>query len=353
MHYPSVTRVTPLTTIRRQRLLPVPGDVLARVGDRVDPTQVVARANLPGNFRILPVAHTLGVPASEIQRYLRVSLDDVVKRGDVVAKKGRLGGTPVKSPIDGTVTAASGGRLLIEARPRMFELRAYLYGTVSNVLHHHGVVVETTGALVQGVWGTDSESLGILKRITESPDEPLDAQSIDPSCHGMILVGGAGLSGEALERAQEVQVRGIVVGGMAPELISQAKQMSFPVIVTEGLGVVPMSTPVFRLLATNDGREASISGRVQFRWGIVRPEIIIPLPAETLPPVEDQPGALLQVGTRVRMVRAPDTGTAGTIVALPNRPREIETGARVLGALVDLGQEEPIFAPLANLEILR
>jgi hypothetical protein len=327
--------------------------VLARVGDRVDPTQVVARANLPGDFRILPVAGMLGVPAAKIQRYLRVSLDDEVTRGKVVAKRGGLRRTAVKSPIDGTVTAASGGRLLIEARPKLFELRAYLYGTVSNVLHHHGVVVETTGALVQGTWGTGSEGLGILKLVADSPDELLGEKSIDASCHGMILVGGAGLNATTLERAQEIQVRGIVVGGLDPELIPQVEQASFPVIVTEGIGVIPMSSPVFHLLTTNDGREASISGRMRARWGIVRPEIIIPLPAEILPPEETRPEASLTVGARVRLVRAPYTGAVGTVVALPARPQEIETGARVLGAEVDLGQETPVFAPLTNLEVLQ
>jgi len=40
-------------------------------------------------------------------------------------------------------------------------------------------------------------------------------------------------------------------------------------------------------------------------------------------------------------------------VALPAHARPIETGARVRGAEVDLGQETTIYVPLANLEILR
>ena len=116
---------------------------------------------------------------------------------------------------------------------------------------------------------------------------------------------------------------------------------------------MPMSAPVFKLLTTNDGREAAISGRVQPRWGVVRPEIIIPLPADSASPIHVQPGTPLAVGTRVRVVRAPHMGAVGTIVALPGRARFIETGARVRGAEVDLGQEKPIFTPLANLEILR
>jgi hypothetical protein len=334
MYYPFETQVTPLTTVRRERLLPAPGDVLARVGDRVDPTQVVARANLPGDFHILLVARMLDVPASKAKRYLRVSLGDEVQRGQVIAKRGRLFAASVKSPIDGVVTARGRGRILIEAPPTSFEVRAYVHGTVSNVLHRYGVVIETTGAAVQGTWGAGGESWGVLKRRVKSPEEWLQAKAIDPSCHGTILVGGAGLSGDVLERAQELQVRGIVVGGLPPELVSHVRKLPFPIIV-------------------NDGREASISGRTQSRWGILRPEIVIPLPAEARPPALTQPGTPLEAGARVRLVRAPYMGAVGTVIALPTRARYIETGARVHGAEVDLGQEAPVFVPLANLEVLR
>nr|HID15105.1 hypothetical protein [Anaerolineae bacterium] len=353
MYYPFETQAIPLTNVRRERVLPVPGEVLVRAGERVEPTQVVARANMPGDFRILPVARLLGIPASQVKRYLRVNLGDEVQQGQAVAARRGLLARSVRSPIDGVMTASGGGRILIEAQPTLFELRAYIYGTVSSVLEHHGVVIETTGAVIQGVWGAGGESLGVLKCMVKSPDEPLRAKTIDPSCHGTILVGGASLKEAVLERAQELQVRGLVTGGLPPELVSWVERLPFPIVVTEGIGAIPMSTPIFRLLATNDGREASISGRVQPRWGIVRPEIVIPLPAETLPPAQTQPGMPLTVGARVRVVRAPYIGAVGTVTALPAHARRIETGARVRGAEVDLGQRAPVFVPLANLEILR
>ncbi|MFQ6102363.1 MAG: hypothetical protein ACE5OS_14190 [Anaerolineae bacterium] len=350
MYYPFETQVTPLTNVRRERILPAPGEVLAHVGQRVEPMQIIARANLPGDFRILPLARLLDVPASRVKRHLRANLGDEVREGQVIAKRFTRS---VKSPIDGVITASGGGRMLIEAQPTPFELRAYIPGVVSNVLRDTGVVIEVTGAVVEGVWGTNGESFGLLKRLVKSPDESLRAEAMDPSCRGAILVGGSGLDNAALEMAQDLQVRGIVTGGLLPELVSQVKQLSFPIVVTEGIGTAPMSTPIFRLLATNDGREAAISGRAQSCWGVVRPEIIIPLPAEAVPPTQTQPGAPLTVGARVRVVRAPYMGAVGTIVALPAHARLIDTGARVRGAEVNLNQKKPIFVPLANLEVLR
>ena len=350
MYYLFETQVAPLTTVRRQRILPAPGELLVRSGQRVESAQPVARTDIPGDFRILPLARLLGVAPARIKRHLRVAPGETVQAEQVIAKKfGRV----VKSPIDGVMVASGNGLVLIQAQPTPFELCAYIPGVVANVLGNYGVVIETSGGLIQGIWGTGGESFGVLKCLVDDPKDPLRARALDPSCHGMIIVGGSELNGPALEMAQELQIRGIVTGGLPPELIPQAKELPFPVIVTDGIGKTPMAAPIFRLLKTNDGREAAISGQVQSRWDVVRPEIVIPLPADAELPPQQPPGSPLTVGTLVRAIRAPYTGKSGAVVKLPARPRLIDTGVKVRGAEVDLGQEAPVFIPLANLEILR
>jgi hypothetical protein len=350
MYYPFEAQVAPLVNVRRERMLPAPGDVLVKLNERVEPTQVVARADLPGDFRVLSVAHELGVSPSKIKRYIQVKVGDEVRRGQVIAKRrNRL----VKSPIAGVLASSGSGRVLVETPPTPFELRAYISGIVTNVLQNRGVVIETMGAVIQGAWGTGGESFGVLKRLVKSPDKPLRARDIDPSCHGTIVIGGSEINEAVLERAQELQIRGIVTGGLSPELIPLVKRSPIPIVATEGIGAIPMSAPVFQLLTTNDGREASISGRVRPRWGVVRPEIVIALPAESLPSSQTQPGTPLTTGARVRVVRAPYLGQVGTVVTIVNHPRHIETDARVRGALIDLEQEDPVFVPLVNLEVLR
>lgn len=355
MYYPPETLVTPLTTIRRERLLPAPGRVVVRAGQRVEPIQVVARADLPGDFRIVDVARALAIPASRVKRYLRVRIGDQVRRGQPLASRGfGFLGRTCRSPVDGRLTASGGGRVLIEGSPETVELRAYLPGSVVNVMPNHGVVIETTGALVQGAWGAGGESFGVLKVIAKGPAQPLRAKLINAACHGTIVIGGSRLDEATLERALELQVRGIVTGGLPPELISRVEALPFPVVVTEGFGSdVPMSADVFRLLSANDGREAAIKGDVRTRWGVVRPEVIIPLPAEGQPSASEQPGTPLTVGARVRVVRAPYLGAVGTVTALPPRAVRIATGARLHGAEVDLGDGQQVFVPLANLELVR
>jgi hypothetical protein len=336
--------------VRRERILPVPGEVLVKLNERVEPTQVVAQASLPGDFRVLSVAPELGISSTKIKRYMQVKVGDNVRRGQVIAKKrSRV----IKSSIAGVLASVGSGRVLVETPPTPFELRAYINGVVTNVLHNQGVVIETTGAVIQGTWGTGGESFGVLKRLVKSPDKSLRAKDIDPSCHGTIVIGGSEVNEAVLERAQELQIRGIVTGGIAPELIPLVKRSPIPIVATEGIGTIPMSDPVFQLLTTNDGREASISGRVKPRWGVVRPEIVITLPAESLPSSQAQPGTPLTAGARVRVVRAPYLGQVGTVLTLADHPRPIDTDARVRGAVIDLEEKDPVFIPLVNLEVLR
>jgi hypothetical protein len=353
-YYPSLTRVMPLATIRRERILPAAGEVLVGAGARVEPMNIVARAEVPGRYYILNVAQTLGVSTEAADKYVRVRPGQPVRAGQLVAgRRTNLGMVPrkVNAPQDGVVAAVGGGRVLLESVGEPIEVRAGLPGTVSNVLLKMGVLIETVGALIQGVWGSGGESFGVLKVLVEQPDQPLRARSIDVACHGAVLVGGSMMDRTALQQALELQVRGIVIGSLDPTLIEMAQGVPFPIVVTEGLGRAPMAFPIFHLLHTNNGREATISGRTQPRWGAIRPEIVIPLPIGSASP-PPPPGAPLAAGVQVRVIRGPAIGAVGTVRYLPAHPLALETGAKVWGAVVALEKGEDQFVPFFNLELL-
>jgi hypothetical protein len=315
---------------------------------------VVARAKVPGRYVILNVAQALHLPPDAADKRIEVRPGQPVAADQVVAnRKVALGLIPrvVRAPQAGVVVAVGGGRVLLETESEPIELRAFLPGRVGNVLPRRGVQVETIGALIQGVWGVGDESFGVLKVMVEQPDQPLRARSIDVSCHGGVLVGGSTADQDALQQALELQVRGIIIGSLSPALLKIAERMPFPVVATEGLGQMPMAQPIFQLLRTNEGREAAISGKTQLRWGAIRPEVVIPLPARSaaLPP---SPGTPLTAGVQVRVVRGPLTGAVGTVNRVPTQPALLETGARLWGAVVTFAEEEEQFIPNFNLELL-
>jgi len=354
-YYPPETRVMPLTLIRRERMLPTAGHILVSTGQRVESSDVVAQTELGGQFRTFEIARLLRVPPARAMRYLKKGRGDVVRAGEVIASRAGLGVRPVRSPVAGMVVDIDerDGRVAIEVASKQIEVHAYVKGVVGNVLGSLGVVVETPGALIQAAWGIGGESFGVLRMVAESGDEPLIGSSIDIKAHGSIVVGGGWIAASALEQAQQLQLKGIIAGSIEGNLIESATKMPFPIILTEGVGRVAMAAPIFDLLRSQDGREVSISAETRTRWGLVRPEVLIPLPSDTRPPMPPAVGAPLTVGARVRVVRGPHMGQVGTVSAIPGRAQRIEIGMRVHGAEVRFSPTSTVFVPFANLELLR
>ena len=58
--------VTPRTTVRKTRRLPLKGTVLVAVGDRVAAGEVVARTELPGKVLSVNVANLIAAAADEV-----------------------------------------------------------------------------------------------------------------------------------------------------------------------------------------------------------------------------------------------------------------------------------------------
>ncbi len=97
----SVTHILPLTTIRRERRLPVAGRVLVRSGQKVKPTDVVAEANLNPRHLVLHVARGLGLSAEEADELVERKAGDEVVDGDVIASRSGLARRVVRTPASG------------------------------------------------------------------------------------------------------------------------------------------------------------------------------------------------------------------------------------------------------------
>lgn len=355
MDYPVETRISSLTTVRRERLLPARGEVLVRPGEQVEPADVVAHCLLPGELQVVDVSRALRIPRERVTPFIRKAAGEPVRAGEVLAaQRGVLARLKpsCRAPVDGHVLAIREGRILMEAAAIPFELRACLPGTVTNVMPGLGVVIATTGALIQGFWGNGREAEGVLRIVVDHPQRPLRARSIDVSCQGNLIVGGQIADEEALRQAVEVKVRGVIAGSVHAELCPLLRSLPFPVLITEGFGALPMSQAAFSLLQTHGGREALLNAAFQTRWGIQRPEVLIPLSGPGESAHKESEPLPLQVGARVRILRAPYRGMMGTVVNLPSAPQVMESGLRLPVAAVDPGEGEPVIVPRANLELI-
>jgi hypothetical protein len=340
----------PLTTIRIPRLLRLPGEVLVRTGDSVEPTQIVAQAVVPPDFRIVEFARDLDVLAKNANGYLKVKRGQPISEGDVLAARGGLSDRACLAPISGKVIGVGRGRLLLQAEPQIERLNALIPGYVADVQAGVGAVIEAVGGLIQAAWGNDKEAYGLLRMVVRGPDHPIRATHINASSQGAILVGGSTVEAECIEQAAGMQVRGMIVGSIPASLVPQIREASFPILATEGIGTAPMTRVIFDLLHSLDGREAAVSGDMGRRWHEKRPFIVVPMPTQAARPIDVN--VPVAVGQRIRVLRGELRGLSGTVSQLLDGLITLETEARLPGAVVTFDGGEQVEVPYVNLERL-
>lgn len=351
-YLPPVTHVASMVTIRRERTLPVPGSVTVRVNEKVQATHVVAEAEHRPQHFFLDLARGLGISERRVGDHLVCQQGDRVDAGEVIAGPVGLARRTVRAPADGRILTISRGRVLFEARGERLELRAGLPGKVVATDGIRVVTIETSGSLIQGVWGNGQQEFGVMRLVEDNPASRLQTGQLDINLRGAILVAGVCDHLAPLHQATEISVRGVILGGLASELIQTAKRLPYPLIVTEGFGHRPINTPAFNLMSSHDGREVALDARPALPFRNQRPEVIIPLQADR--PLEVPEDVIpLKRGVRVRILRAPHQGEVGVIRKVLPSASTYPSGVRVISATVELDQGGTTMVPLANLDVLR
>lgn len=346
-----VLHILPLTTIVRERLLPVSGKVTARLNQKVSPTDIVAEASWAREHTLLDVARILNLTNEAADQLIRCKVGDKVPAGALIASGRGVLAKQVKAPREGKVVAAGAGQVLIEVGVTHMELRAGIPGSVVEVVAERGVIIQTAGALVQGVWGNGRVDTGVLVNLATQPDTVLTANRLDVSLRGSVILAGQVRDAETLLAAVDLPARGLILGSLFPSLLPLAREMKCPVVLTDGFGSMPMNSAAYRLLTTNAKREATVNAEVFDRYSGARPEVIIPLPISTEPPQPHEVEAFAP-GQSVRLRRPPAAGTIGTIVTLRPGLTLLPSGLRSAAADVKLESGEQVLVPLVNLEVV-
>lgn len=343
--------VLPLTRIRRERLLPKRGKVLANQGQQVSPGDVIAEANLAPEYVILNIAHDLGLPVAKADWYNECKEGDTVNADDVIATgpKGFFRRI-VHSPCNGRIVLVGDGHVLLEEEGTPQTLFAGYSGVVIDLIPDRGAVIETIGALVQGGWGNGHIDFGVLRVLVNQPDGILTPELLDINMSGAVILAGHCDQVEALQCASEIHIRGLILGSMSTALVPAAMGMPFPIVLTEGFGHLPMSTAAFNLLSTSANRDTTVNAEPFDRYTGTRPEIVVSLSASDQPPFPTL-YQLYAPGQRVRIVHNPHMTRVGTIVRLSGL-QTLSSGIRTQAAEIQLEDDKLVMVPLANLDLL-
>jgi hypothetical protein len=266
----------------------------------------------------------------------------------VIAEVSGLFSRIVRAPMNGEIVSISGGQVLLRTETSLVEVLAGINSTVVEIIPELGAVIEVNGGLVQGVWGNGRVDSGLLLLVAPTADDQLTGQKIDVSMRGAVVMGGHCSSADVLRACGDLPLRGLILSSMTADLIPVARSMTYPILVTDGFGNIPMNTPAFKLLTTSEKRDVSIQAGYNPETG-ERPELIIPLPAAGQSAPETD---YFTQGQIVRIQGAPYTGKVGTIVQLRQGLFTLPNGLKVTAADIQLEGETRISVPLANLEVI-
>jgi hypothetical protein len=203
----------------KERRLPLKGNILVNIGDKVSYLTIVARTDVPGDPELIKATSILGVDTDEIEDFVTNRVGDPVTKGEIIGQYKMFFGLinrTVSSPIDGEVESVSKftGQIIVRPEPVPVEINAYIPGEVIEIIPNEGVIVETQAAFIQGILGLGGEAHGEVKVVVDSPDEELTVEKIINSDAGKVLIGGSIITKDAVRKARELGVSGLVAGGM-------------------------------------------------------------------------------------------------------------------------------------------
>ncbi len=380
--------------LRRERRLPLPGEVLVRTGQRVEPGDLVAQSTLTAEPVPVDIAADLDMSPAAAAKRLVVNIGAQVQEGSPLAQKGGIGSRTSRSPATGVFTSydPATGIGMITTPDMPVSVQAHLKGIVTDIIAYYGAVIETPATLVRGIFGVGGEQHGVLKTVVAGNDEPLIPDMIDARVTYAIVQGGSDVTAAALHRMIELGARGVITGSIrADELAAflgypgtenrasgyaawrmgastaASNGWDFPppppggaspvppdfvLVITEGFGSIPMCEKTFELLASHDGQEIAIDGATRLREGLARPEIIIPLARTTAIKWLEESGPKLAVGTQVRLLSPDYIGQIAQVIGLPVGPRAAQSGVVAPVADVTLSGGRRLRVPTVDLEVL-
>ncbi len=369
-------RLSEKLQIRKSRNLPLQGDVIVNNGDTVKSDDIVARTNLPGKVHSVNVVNRLAILPNDLRKNMLKKEGDSVVKDEPIAETSpfiKMFKSICLSPITGVIESISNitGQVLLREPPKPVQISAYIDGKVVEVLENEGVVIETNATFIQGIFGIGGETTGELQIIVNSPEDIVKPEDIKEVHRGKIIAGGSIIYSDAIKKALDTGVRGIVVGGIRDKEINEllgydlgvaitgSEDINITIIITEGFGQIKMAQKTFEILKHREGSVASINGATQIRAGVVRPEVIIPyneedsseMSSESIPSRSEE-SAGISIGDPVRIIRNPNFGMLGKVKALPSELQTIETEARARVLEVEFPDGQTAIVPRANIEVI-
>ncbi len=346
-----VKQIHPLVNIRRERVLPVPGQVLTRRMQKVTPSDVIVSAPVAPSYVLMDIAKGLNVNPEKADEFLQRQSGDELTEGDVIAGPVGLFQRVVRAPGNGVIRIAGDGKVLYEMVASDQDLQAGLDGTVTTIIPERGAILETKGTLIQGVWGNGRIAYGVSQPIDNELNRELHPEDVNISFRGSVLIAGFCTNPEVLKTAEATPIKGLVLASMSPSLIPTARQMPYPIIVLDEFGSKPMNTLSKNILVSNRDRNIALNAQKYDLYQGVFPEVIISLPSQrdAEPPQEI---VELAPGQQVMIISGPHISKIGRVETILGSGYTFPSGVKDQAVEVSIPKESNVVLPQKNLRVI-
>lgn len=349
------------------------GVLTIKKGDVVQPFDVLGKTQINPGFFILDLAKRLGVSNKQAVSYLRKPIGSKIFKGELLAIKPgflNLGNKIITSPTDCTLDSynESTGELTIKFLPKEVPILAGVYGIIDDIATNNEIIIRTLVTEVFGVFGSGKQRFGELHVLGKQDSFTLKEQ-ISPEMSSQIIVAGALIYPDAIKRAISIGATGIVCGGLnARDFKSMTgtintnrilgSDLGISVMATEGFGPNSIGEDIYRLLLSQDGGSALISGNsAKLLLPSRDPDSLLKV-QKTIIPVSRYPEAppelrltAIETGRIVRVIWPPFMGMQGKIVHIDNAPTVLPSGISTFLLTIE-GKQRKIKVPFTNIEII-
>ncbi len=334
----------------RRRLSGTNNKVLVKVGDEIKPEDIVGEYQTSSGFTTIDLASRLKISPNEVPKYLKKQLGSTIYRGELLAQKENLLGLSkeiITAPSDGVMDLLDlqTGVLKLKFLSKKESVVSGVYGVVEGVDPARGVItVKTMAHLIFGMTGSGRDRSGLI-RVLGDNELLVSSSHLKDESKGSLLVGGAMLFDDALQKAVKLKVSGVITGGIDASLFKTIRggltdfkkpgssDVGISLLVTEGFGNAPIGPDIFELLKSYEGKFAMIDGnKARLILPTTDPSSIIYIRKTKLPQDLDEDKSPLvsfsdvKIGEKVRIIYPSLLGVQGVVESIDDAMTLLPSG---------------------------
>lgn len=360
--------------IHIKRSLQGKGKVLVNFNEEVKPHDIIGKSVPTVGYTNIDIAKHLSIQPSEVAQYLQRKLGSSIYKGELLAyKKGIFSNKVVVSPTDCVLESLNPktGELRCKILTHETSLTAGVYGIVEGIDKDKGqVLIKTQTTQIFGVIGSGVERGGILTFIPGNSSTLIQKDFFKENMDGYILTGGAYIFPDALKKAIQRGVAGIVTGGIDFDTFQSisgsvefhnkfGEDVGISMLVTEGFGAVPIGQDIYKVLQEYEAKFVLLDGNAsKLLLPSKDPDSILSLRKISLPlkntliSSADTKLVGLKEGDEVRVIWPPFMGTTGKVISMDKSPSILASGISTYMVTLETVSKK-IKVPYTNIEIIK